>query len=102
MAQYEPYTTPTNRPTDDRQQAPDDGVTSDGQSVIEQAQYEGAIVIQGQDGNQHFVTKDAPGRAMPRVPNAGGGANVTRNNAGVVVPYNDPLGSFPSDTIGRR
>jgi len=100
MAQYEPYTTPTNRPTDDSQQAPDDGVASDGQSVIEEAQYEGAVVMQ-QGGTQHFVTKGAPGRAVPSVPNSGGGSVVTRNNAGVVVPYNDPLGSFPSDTVGR-
>jgi len=94
-----PYTTPTYRNTNDTAQAPNTGVASDGQDVIEQAQYEGAIRVEI-DGKQRAVSKGATGNASPYVQSSLG-TGTTRNNAGVVMPFGDKPNSFDAVNAGK-
>ena len=57
------------------------------QDILEQAEFDGGIPVHTGDG-------------VTRVRVKARGA-VERNIAGVVTESSDPVGSFPSDTIGR-
>ena len=95
-----PFTTPTYRNTNDTAQAVSDGVNNDGQNIVEQAQYEGAVRVEI-DGKQRAVSAGPTGNAAPFVQSSRGTAGTTRNNAGVVTPFGDMPDSFDAVSASK-
>jgi hypothetical protein len=95
------FTTPTFRSTGDRAQAPNQGVASDGQSVIEQEQYHGTVDV-NIDGKKRDISKAAAGNMVPYANNAQGHATLTRRNAGVIMVHDDHGCSFDAVNAGKR
>ena len=69
--------------------------TDKDQTVLEQAENEGGVSV-FEDAKTRVVIRGRGG--AQRTQNAG---TTLRNNAGVVIPWDDKPNGFPGDTVGR-